>query len=203
MAIELKNKSSSQKFEESSKGEAIVDMGSQKNLISASLLQRLGLTTTPHPRPYSLGWIQKDMDTQERNAVYFPCAQKYRFEKDGNKYLVYRSKGTRNVEFTMACRARRLVNASQVIPILLVRHMESANKKKIPLMNERRAPTADVKENHITLRGKGKVHLNGFPRKLEKPNFLIYNSSTRGCFSSSLRNGSSDPRWSREVKARV
>nr|GEU37348.1 ribonuclease H-like domain-containing protein [Tanacetum cinerariifolium] len=76
MVIELKNKSSSQKFKESSKGEeqldkkeelftlriqvkqelieAIVDMGSQKNLISAGLMQRLGLTATPHPRPYSL-----------------------------------------------------------------------------------------------------------------------------------------------------
>ncbi|GKC74825.1 putative reverse transcriptase domain-containing protein [Tanacetum coccineum] len=43
--------------------EAIVDTGSQKNLISAGLVQRLGLKTTPHPRPYSLGWIQKDMDT--------------------------------------------------------------------------------------------------------------------------------------------
>ncbi|KAJ9542817.1 hypothetical protein OSB04_029323 [Centaurea solstitialis] len=44
--------------------EAIVDTGSQKNLISASLVERLGLVTTPHPRPYSLGWIQKDVDMQ-------------------------------------------------------------------------------------------------------------------------------------------
>nr|GEU90950.1 hypothetical protein [Tanacetum cinerariifolium] len=115
MAIELKNKSSTQKFDESSKGEgfargqskkdfkkmgvkqelieAIVDTGSQKNLISASLVQKLGLTTTTHPSPYSLGWIQKDMDTPylwERNAVYFRRAQKYQFEKDGQKYLVKR-----------------------------------------------------------------------------------------------------------------
>ncbi|GJX81571.1 glutamate-rich WD repeat-containing protein 1 [Tanacetum coccineum] len=119
MAIELKNKSSSLKFEESSKGEelflkkwikddrsgkrttattqslntkeqpdkkeelftlhiqvkqelieAIVDTGSQKNMISAGLVQRLGLTTTPHPRPYSLGWIQKDMDPQVNKQSY-------------------------------------------------------------------------------------------------------------------------------------
>ncbi|GKE76838.1 hypothetical protein Tco_1542958, partial [Tanacetum coccineum] len=112
MVIELKNKSSSQKFEECSKGEelfpkkwikddqsrkrttataqslntkeqpdkkeelftlhiqvkqelikAVVDTSSQKNMISTGLVQRLGLTTTPHPHPYSLGWIQKDMDT--------------------------------------------------------------------------------------------------------------------------------------------
>nr|GEU37366.1 hypothetical protein [Tanacetum cinerariifolium] len=44
--------------------EVTVDAGSQKNLISASLVQKLGLTTTPHSSPYLSGWIQKDMDTQ-------------------------------------------------------------------------------------------------------------------------------------------
>ncbi|GJV38925.1 ribonuclease H-like domain-containing protein [Tanacetum coccineum] len=44
--------------------EAIVDTGSEKNLISSSLVERLGLETTPHPRPYSLGWKKKDVDTQ-------------------------------------------------------------------------------------------------------------------------------------------
>ncbi|KAA8534380.1 hypothetical protein F0562_031869 [Nyssa sinensis] len=39
----------------------IVDIGSQKNLISTSLVQKLGLDTIPHPKPYPLGWIQKDM----------------------------------------------------------------------------------------------------------------------------------------------
>ncbi|GJY34066.1 hypothetical protein Tco_0418535 [Tanacetum coccineum] len=101
----------------------------------------LGLTTTPHPRPYSLGWIQKDMETKvnkqlifgspyhwERNVVYFRRAQKYQFEKDRKKYLVNRRKGTRNVKLTTSCQARRLVNASQVILLSLVRPMESANK---------------------------------------------------------------------------
>ncbi|GKD54855.1 hypothetical protein Tco_1288242, partial [Tanacetum coccineum] len=36
----------------------------EKNLISSSLFERLGLETTPHPQPYSLGWIKKDVDTQ-------------------------------------------------------------------------------------------------------------------------------------------
>ncbi|GJY90867.1 glutamate-rich WD repeat-containing protein 1 [Tanacetum coccineum] len=43
--------------------EAIVDTGSEMNLISSSLVERLALETTPHPRPYSLGWIKKDVDT--------------------------------------------------------------------------------------------------------------------------------------------
>ncbi|GKA50916.1 hypothetical protein Tco_0744112 [Tanacetum coccineum] len=44
--------------------EAIVDIESEKNLISSSLVEWLGLETTPHPQLYSLGWIKKDVDTQ-------------------------------------------------------------------------------------------------------------------------------------------
>ncbi|GJT24888.1 retrovirus-related pol polyprotein from transposon TNT 1-94 [Tanacetum coccineum] len=51
---------------------AIVDTGSQKNLIYAGLVQRLGLTTTSHHRPYSLGWIQKDMDIQVNKQSAYP-----------------------------------------------------------------------------------------------------------------------------------
>ena len=37
--------------------EAIFDTGSQANLISESLVTKLGLETTPHPKPYPLGRI--------------------------------------------------------------------------------------------------------------------------------------------------
>ncbi|KAL6191619.1 hypothetical protein ACLB2K_038009 [Fragaria x ananassa] len=40
--------------------DAIVDPGSQKNLISEALVQKLGLKTVKHPKPYPLGWIQKE-----------------------------------------------------------------------------------------------------------------------------------------------
>jgi hypothetical protein len=33
----------------------IVDSGSHKNLISAEVIKQLGLSTTPHPQPYSIG----------------------------------------------------------------------------------------------------------------------------------------------------
>lgn len=42
--------------------DAIIDTISQKNLISTSLVQRLGLETTPHPKLYPLGWIHKDVE---------------------------------------------------------------------------------------------------------------------------------------------
>ena len=41
---------------------AIIDPGSQKNLISEALVKELGLVTEPHPHPYSLGWFRKDVE---------------------------------------------------------------------------------------------------------------------------------------------
>ena len=37
--------------------ETLFDIGSQANLISESLVKKLGLETKPHPKPYPLGWI--------------------------------------------------------------------------------------------------------------------------------------------------
>jgi hypothetical protein len=40
----------------------IVDSGSQKNLISAEVVKQLGLSTTPHPQPYNIGWLCQGRD---------------------------------------------------------------------------------------------------------------------------------------------
>jgi hypothetical protein len=40
----------------------IVDSGSQKNLISAEVVKQLGLSATPHPQPYSIGWLRQGRD---------------------------------------------------------------------------------------------------------------------------------------------
>jgi hypothetical protein len=37
----------------------IVDSGSQKNLISTEVIKQLGLSTTPHPQPYKIGWLRQ------------------------------------------------------------------------------------------------------------------------------------------------
>jgi hypothetical protein len=36
----------------------IFDSGSQNNLISAEVVKQLGLFTTPHPKPYNIGWLR-------------------------------------------------------------------------------------------------------------------------------------------------
>ena len=40
-------------------GAFIVDSESQKNLISAEVVKQLGLSTTPHPHPYNIGWLRQ------------------------------------------------------------------------------------------------------------------------------------------------
>jgi hypothetical protein len=40
----------------------IVDSGSQKNLISAKVIKQLALATTPHPQPYTIGWLCQGSD---------------------------------------------------------------------------------------------------------------------------------------------
>lgn len=48
--------------------DAIIDLGSQRNLILENLVQKLGLSTTPHPHPHPhpypcpLGWITSDVE---------------------------------------------------------------------------------------------------------------------------------------------
>ena len=40
----------------------IVDSGSQKNLISTEVMKWLGLLTTTHPHPYTIGWLRQGRD---------------------------------------------------------------------------------------------------------------------------------------------
>jgi hypothetical protein len=40
----------------------IFNKGSQKNLISAEIVKRLNLSTTPHPQPYTIGWLHQGRD---------------------------------------------------------------------------------------------------------------------------------------------
>ena len=37
--------------------DTLFDSGSQVNLISEAIVKKLGLATTPHKKPYPLGWL--------------------------------------------------------------------------------------------------------------------------------------------------
>jgi hypothetical protein len=46
------------------KVETLFDPGSQVNLISEEIVKKLGLTTTPHQKPYPLGWVHDNAKLQ-------------------------------------------------------------------------------------------------------------------------------------------
>eukprot|EP00253_Pinus_taeda_P032964 PITA_32964 len=60
------------------KVETLLDTGSQANLISESLVKKLGLETKPHPKPYPLGWIhdKAKLNVTKECKVKFVIASK-------------------------------------------------------------------------------------------------------------------------------
>ena len=54
----------------------IVDNGSQKNLISADAVKRLGLPTTAHPHPYTIGWLHQGRDLRVSRQCHLPYSIK-------------------------------------------------------------------------------------------------------------------------------
>jgi len=50
----------------------IVDSGSQKNLILAEVMKRLGLPTTAHPQPYIIGWLHQGRDLRVSQQCRLP-----------------------------------------------------------------------------------------------------------------------------------
>jgi hypothetical protein len=49
------------------KVETLFDLGSQVNLISEEIVKKLRLTTTPHQKPYPLGWVHVNAKLQLTN----------------------------------------------------------------------------------------------------------------------------------------
>jgi hypothetical protein len=54
--------------------QAIIDPGSQKNLISEDLVSKMSLETEPHPEPYVLGWIKKGVELRVTRQCTFKFA---------------------------------------------------------------------------------------------------------------------------------
>jgi hypothetical protein len=50
----------------------IVDSGSQKNLISTEVVKRLNLPMTPHPHPYTIGWLRQGRDLCVSQQCHLP-----------------------------------------------------------------------------------------------------------------------------------
>lgn len=52
----------------------IVDNGSQKDLISSSVVKELGFPITPHPKPYSIGSLHKGRKLKVIQQCFHSCA---------------------------------------------------------------------------------------------------------------------------------
>jgi hypothetical protein len=50
----------------------IVYSGSQKNLISVEVIKRLDLSITPHPQPYTIGWLRQGRDLHISQQCHLP-----------------------------------------------------------------------------------------------------------------------------------
>ena len=54
----------------------IFDNGSQKNLISVDAVKWLGLPTTAHPHPYTIGWLHQGRDLRVSQQCRLPYSIK-------------------------------------------------------------------------------------------------------------------------------
>jgi hypothetical protein len=54
----------------------IIDNGSCTNVASTTLVEKLGLTTLPHPRPYSLRWLNENGEIRVTKQVPVPFSIK-------------------------------------------------------------------------------------------------------------------------------
>jgi hypothetical protein len=50
----------------------IIDSDSQKNLISTEVVKWLDLSTTPHPRPYTIDWLRQGRDLRVNQQCRLP-----------------------------------------------------------------------------------------------------------------------------------
>jgi hypothetical protein len=50
----------------------IVDSASQNNLISTDIVKCLDLSMTPHPHPYTIGWLQQGRDLPISQQCHLP-----------------------------------------------------------------------------------------------------------------------------------
>ncbi len=61
------------------KSHTLFDSGSQVNLISEEVVKKLHLVTTPHEKPYSLGWVTNDTQLQvtKKCVLRFAITEKF------------------------------------------------------------------------------------------------------------------------------
>jgi hypothetical protein len=124
----------------------IVDSIIQKNMISTKFIKQLNLPTTPHPQPYTIGWLRQGSDLRVSQQCRLPYGMKpFKDEVSCDipplevfyvilgqpylwkRYVVYESR-PRSVIITLG---RQLYNILEVSPPTVISLISAKQCKKV------------------------------------------------------------------------
>jgi hypothetical protein len=142
--------------------DTLFDNGSQVNLISESIVKKLGLKIEPHKKPYPLGWVQKDTQLQvtRQCTLKFAISSKFTdevvldvvpldicrivlgipylydrkaiFYREENKYHIFKDK----VEYIV--RAHKIKTNESLVSTGQIKRLVNASKSLVLLLEKQR-----------------------------------------------------------------
>eukprot|EP00253_Pinus_taeda_P003372 PITA_03372 len=120
----------------------IVDSRSQKNLISAKVMKRLGIPTIAHPQPYTIRWVHQGRDL----CVSQQCHLPYNIKPFTNEVLcdiaplkvLYRRLPTA-ISLVTAKQCSKLISKTGKFVFLMIR---PHGKKNMVAMTSKQGPSA-------------------------------------------------------------
>eukprot|EP00253_Pinus_taeda_P011092 PITA_11092 len=97
--------------------DTLFDSGSQVNLISEAIVKKFGLLTTPHKKPYPLGWEVLTCMIEKP----FSIELKISINSDGKKYIVRAHKLENNYSLINSGQMKRIVNSCKKFLLMVVK----------------------------------------------------------------------------------
>eukprot|EP00253_Pinus_taeda_P025295 PITA_25295 len=113
----------------------IVDSGSQKNLISAEVMKWLGLPTTSHLQPYTIGWLHQGRDLR----VSQQCRLPYNINPFTDEVLIPEVAPPAALSLLTAKQCSKIISKTRKFVFLMIRPQ---GKKKTVATASKRGPYA-------------------------------------------------------------
>eukprot|EP00253_Pinus_taeda_P020035 PITA_20035 len=113
--------------------QVIVDSRSQKNFILAKAVKWLGLLTTTHPQPYTIGWLHQGQDLHVSQQCRLPYNIKPFTDEDTRGSIAYHHL------FDYCKQCNKLVSKTGKFIFLMIRPQ---GKKKTVATTSRQGPSA-------------------------------------------------------------
>ncbi|XP_057452198.1 uncharacterized protein LOC130744018 [Lotus japonicus] len=186
----------------------IVDSGSTENLVSQKLVEYLKLTTKPHDKPYTLGWVRKRPKVKVSQTCKVPISigKHYREEvlcdvmsMDVCHVLLGRPWQS-DIDFTYKGRDNGILftwGAHKIIMASVLRFDESLEEKKSSfLVMTQSNKDEDVKKTNcfcpVMIEEAVKARLEALPHDTNIPNTLKYQADDVLYHDENSRSSSSD-----------